>query len=402
MKMPHLSLEDQDCWHRYLPMVGILLFSQLVFILGTWVGWRMLPAAYPSVTVDDQKFGLFVSSHFRWDALHYITIARDGYRAPADQADGKLPAFFPLFPFCVRLISGVLGAKSIHAVAWVAILFNLLAGLGALILIYNLAVEAGLDSSSARWATLFMAIYPLAVFLAVPYTEALFLLLSAAFFLFVHKRKWIWAGITAGLLSATRVTGVLFAILLCLSFLFSHNKEDYSPKEVFRGIIALVLSLSGLVAFMAYLEITFSDPFAFLHSQSYWKRGVELPFVTLWRGITYAFHPSWTKFFDQYLINTLHTAFIVLFIVVAIASFRRWHWLYQVYGWLLFSVALISPLQGSATMQSTARYMLVFFPLCFTLAEWGKRAWVRKIIFAVWIFMFAFMAALYGRGFFIG
>jgi hypothetical protein len=46
--------------------------------------------------------------------------------------------------------------------------------------------------------------------------------------------------------------------------------------------------------------------------------------------------------------------------------------------------------------------MLVFFPVTFTLAEWGKKVWVRMMIFAVWVGGYLFLAALYGRGYFIG
>jgi Gpi18-like mannosyltransferase len=395
-------LSIQSAWHRYRGVVGIFFFSQFLFVLGVGIGWKMLPAAYASVSADDQEFGLLVSSHFRWDALHYITLARDGYRSPLDQGIFKLPAFFPLFPLGVKLSTVVLGVRSLFGFAWTAITLDLLFCLGAFLIIYNLGVKAGLDSSTALRSILFLAICPFALFLVVPYTEALFLFLSSGFFWFVFKQKWISAGITAGLLSATRLNGILFSILLVLEFCHSAKENGFTLKNWLRFIPAFVFSILGLVFYMVYLQATYSDPFAFLHAQSNWNRDVQIPFVTLWRGLAYAFDPGRTEFLDQYLINTLHTIFIVFFITVMLASRHRWNWLYQVYGWLLLTISLISPLQGSATMQSTARYMMVFFPIHFTLADWGRTAWVRTTIYSVFLLLYLFLSAFYGRGFFVG
>jgi Gpi18-like mannosyltransferase len=389
-------------WLHYRGVLVIFIFSQIVFILSVWIGARTIPPAYPAVTNDDQEFGLFVSSHFRWDALNYLTIAMDGYHVPVDQGNGKLPAFFPLYPLIIRLVANFLGLSSVLAYAWVMIVLNMIFSLGAFICIYNLAEMAGLDSTTFFQAILYQAIFPLAVFLIIPYTEALFLFLSALFFLLIFSRKWISAGVIAGLLSATRIPGLIFSFLLILKFILYVKKNGVSKKEGFHGIIAGAFSVSGLALYILYLQVTFSDPLAFIHAQSYWKRDLLFPFVTLWRGVVYALFPSRSPFMDEYLINTVHTILVVLFVVVMIASFRRWNWLYQVYAWLLFSISLISPLQGSSTMSGTARYMMVLFPVYFSVASWAKAAWQRMLIFAIWLFLFSLMAALLGRGWQVG
>jgi Gpi18-like mannosyltransferase len=402
MKFVKVRSRIQFFWLRFRPVVGIFVFSQIVFVISVWLGWRILPAAYPSVSADDQEFGLFVSSHFRWDAVHYLTIAREGYQASLDQVIDKSAAFFPLFPLSIKLTARLFGYSSIRAFAWVMIVMNNLICLGAFILIYNLAEEAGLDPPTARRAVLYLAIFPFAIFLAVPYTEALFLLLSAAFFLLLFKKKWVCAGVLAGLLSDTRLPGILFSILLITKFFFSAKNNAITIKESIRGVIAVVLSLSGLALYIVYLQVSFGDPYLFLRAHPHWNTILQFPFLTLWRGLVYVFSPSRTEFLDQYLINTLHTIFVVLFIVVMFASLRRWNWLYQLYAWLLFAVSLSFPLQGSATMEATGRYMMVIFPVYFTLAEWGKKAWMRMTIFAVWLLLYSLLSALYGRGYFIG
>ncbi len=169
---------------------------------------------------------LTFSCHFAsWDAEHYLFIADHGYEAGAGRC-----AFYPLFPFTIRLCSRALGCNSTVVGLILSNLFSLCS-----FLLFFCIVERRFGHSIATTALLLLVSFPGSLFFQFTYSESLFFLLLM---LLVSglQRHGIWLPLAAAfLLPLTRAVGVFCLVPLCyglLSTLGNLFKKRLSPKDV--------------------------------------------------------------------------------------------------------------------------------------------------------------------------
>src|SRR5437763_8334046 len=181
-------------------IIWLFVATRLILVMVTYVGYILLTAPkYSSNPVD--IVGILASWN-HWDAANYVRIAQFGYQTPYDVA------FFPLFPLLIAAFAHVLGSWSYLLVG--TIISNA-ALLGALFVIYQLAVEAGGEQVAQRTA-LYLCIFPTAFYFFAPYNESLFLLLITGSFLAMRRQRWAVAGILGLLAALTRSAGVMLAV----------------------------------------------------------------------------------------------------------------------------------------------------------------------------------------------
>ncbi|WP_224049781.1 hypothetical protein [Arthrobacter sp. NicSoilB4] len=155
-----------------------------------------------------------------WDARWYGEALQNGYPEvlPTDGAghvQENAWAFYALFPFLGRAVAGLTGMHP----AFTLTLIAMLAGLGAALVIYRLFRHKA-SHRTALWATVFVATFPVSPVLQVPYAESLNLLLLAAALLLVVERRYLWAMPVVVLMCLSRPTGVPFAAMVGLLFLY--------------------------------------------------------------------------------------------------------------------------------------------------------------------------------------
>ncbi len=131
----------------------------------------------------------------RWDSDWYLTIAQDGYWSAMPTA------FFPLYPLLVHI-------PIVLANGHVLVTGLLISNLAALAAFIGLALltagEVGFDVAPTA-VRLFVA-YPLAFFLAAPYSESLFVALAVFSLLCARRGHWLWSAVCAFLASLTHLT----------------------------------------------------------------------------------------------------------------------------------------------------------------------------------------------------
>src|SRR5947209_1074568 len=127
----------------------------------------------------------------RWDAPHYLDIARAGY--VAEGLEARWIVFYPLYPWLVRACAFVLQDELVSAF-FVSAVASLAAGL----LLYRLA-ELDEQDTTARASVFFMFVFPTSYFLHIGYTESLFITLSVGAFLAARVRRWWLAGLLGAL-----------------------------------------------------------------------------------------------------------------------------------------------------------------------------------------------------------
>src|SRR5919106_410556 len=128
----------------------------------------------------------------RWDAPHYLDIARMGY--VAEGVEARWIVFFPLYPWLVRA-AALLLRDELLAAFFVSGVASVAAGL----LLYRLARADGEPEEVARASVFYLLVFPTAYFLHIGYNESLFLALVLGAFLAARARCWWAAGLLGGL-----------------------------------------------------------------------------------------------------------------------------------------------------------------------------------------------------------
>ena len=294
----------------------------------------------------------------RWDAVHYLDVAVQGYQ-------GTDMAFFPLYPTLIRVLGWLVGN---HLIA--GLLISNTSFFFGLLFLYKL-LEHEYDRSVARRAIFYISIFPSAVFFSAVYTESLFFMLTVASFYYMRAHRWWLAGAIGFFAAMTRVEGVLLSIPFAIEW-YSQYKETMKA-----GIVDLVggaLIPLGLACYMFYLWVLRADPLYFSHVQIHWNRHFAPP----WVSIINAIDKIVTSTAGQTIADqSLEIAFTALMIAVLIIGWRRLRPSYIAY----MALSILVPMSTSSLM-SMPRFALVLFPMFAILARWGERSWVNNVILA--------------------
>lgn len=355
----------------------------------TWVATRL---AFAGILAGSHLLAAFTHrtvSLDRWDTRWYIEVAAHGYAlAPS-------PNFFPLLPLLEsgigRLLAG--GADPSRADL-------LAAGLGvsavsSLVAFCALAalVELEADARTAASAVRLLAAYPLAMFLAVAYSDAPFLAAALLFFLGVRTRRWgvaAVAGIAAGLL---RPLGPLLglALLAELAVEFAMRRVD---RATLKGrLFASAGPLVGTGLYATYLWWRFGDPLRFVHTQSrYWHHVTTWPWQTFAVMVERMVHPG--------VMISLDFGLLLAAAVLAVVAFMRAR---PAYGFLMAGVViavLSSPMPADKdAIQSAGRYLFAAFPVFWMAARWVVgRPWLEFSLLAAGFPLQATLAVLFVLG----
>jgi Mannosyltransferase (PIG-V) len=322
----------------------------------------------PSVTRD---LGWITDVWARWDSVFFLRIAQHGY----DKASGAAAAFYPLYPGAV----GLLGRAFFGHYLLAGIAISLVASLGAFLLLHRLAEER-LGAEGARRAVLYLALAPMALFLQAVYSEALYLLLAVASFVLAERRRWLPAGVVAGLAILTRLAGV--ALLPALALLAWRSPDRR------RALASLAAAPALFAAYPLYLWQRLGDPWAFAHAQDQWHRHLSPagPLGGVWDGLRAGWagieqlasgshtHAYWSAVavadsdpFHVAAVNLENLVFLTLYLVLTVLAWRRFG---APYG-LFCAVSLAIPLSVPSSrwpLLSIPRFGIVLFPLFLALA----------------------------------
>ena len=346
------------------PIRDILwLFSgtRVVLVMVTYFAYILLTAPkYSSTPVD--TVALF-SSWNHWDAANYVRIAQFGYnQLPYDLA------FFPFFPLLIAAIAYPLGGGWSYLL--VGTLISNAALLGALFVIYQLAVDIGGDQV-ARRTLLYLCIFPTAFYFFAAYNESFLILLTAGSFLAMRRQKWWLAGVLGLLASLTRSAGLLLVIPYIIELWISRASITATRQNLVLRVLPLLLIPVGTLLYCIYCWHITGNPIAFASVQSHWGRHSTWP----WGGIVQAFIDLfWNQPFGSF--NEAHIILDLTatlgFIVLAIVGWRKLRLSYSIWVAILLFYYLLSPgLAKTDVLLSNQRFVLEMFPAFITLAILG-------------------------------
>jgi hypothetical protein len=343
-------------WSR----AGVWLTAIFAYL---WFEPKPPPLKRPWDQPELHDVGYAIDIWARWDTQWFVRIAEHGYDVAREA-----PAFFPLYPALMGALGRVFGGH--YVVAGVAV--SLAAAFVAFLLLYRLAEEQ-LGPDGARRAVLYLAVFPMSLFLQAAYSESLFLALAIGAFVLAERGRFGSAGIACGLALLTRSAGIaLLPALVLLAW----------PSRA--ALARLAVAPLMFVAYPLLLWAWVGDPWAWLDAQErIWHRDLSAagPLGGIWDALT-KWHPSGTEVQHAAMVNLESLAFLVLFVALTVVAWRR---LGAPYG-LFAALSLVLPLSVPSErwpLLSLPRFGLVVFPFFLALAVLGERPRVHNAIVGI-------------------
>jgi hypothetical protein len=372
------------------PATEIFLWSRAAIWALAIFSWLMFePNRHPRAGAWDAPWihdiGKIVDVWARWDSVWLVRIAEHGYASAAQTA-----AFYPLYPGLVGALGRALGGHFVLA----GVIVSLAAAWGSFKLLQELA-ERHLGADGARRSVLYLAVFPMSLFLQAVYSESLYLMLTLAAFVLVERGRFAWAGAAGGLALLTRPSAA--ALLPCLA-IFAWRSRD--RVRAFAGLALMPLLF---VVYPIVLWIQVDDPFAFLHDEldPLWARHLSPfgPLGGIWDGLVAGYwgvvqlasgsnaHQYWTHAHDttplrMAALNLEQLAFLALFVWLTVVAWRRFGTPYGLFCALSLAIPLSVPSERWPLL-SIPRFGLAVFPFFLALAWIGGRPRVHTAIVAV-------------------
>lgn len=358
--------DDSDAWRRarIVALVTYLL-SRLCVIAGAAgvstaqvVSQRMIDPTEP--TPNTATGGIFDVLN-SWDGQWYYRIVRDGYPrlVPQDVSFHILEAraaFFPLYPFTVRYLDRILPGGDVFA----ALTMNAVLGFVAVLLVGVIARRL-FGTEIAGRSMVLMALFPGSFVLSFAYSEALMFVLVALCLLALMRERWLWAGLAAALVSASRPNGVAICFACAVaSYVAIRRSRDW------RSLVAPALSPIGWVVFQVLLSRhTGEDGVWFRVQREAWDEGISFGMKAM-RAIGEAIvHPL----SSPANLLTLVTVFAMAIMVWA-ATKRR-----LPPPMIAYCVVILALMLLPSTVTARPRFLYTAFPLLISVAAWWRPSW---------------------------
>src|SRR5918998_2075976 len=361
MRSPAASLAGTLSAAPWRQAAGVLAVTLVVFLAVGYAGAWFLARGRGPLDVG------FLDVWARWDALHFFAVAEHGYTGPG--AEPHATAFFPGFPLALRAgtwlgLSPVAAGLAICAAA----------SLVALAFLYRLA-ERDVGPGGGRRAVLYLALFPTAVFLVAPYSEALFLAGAISAFYFARGGRWTLVGPAAAVAMSARAAGAFLLFGLALEFL---RGRDFSTRRLRDALGALLLGTLPLVAYSVYLAGATGDPFRFITDQKLgWRRELTDPaqaFLSTWGTWSSPDYPS--NWIFAWRLEIVAAVVGVAIVAWALAK-REW-------GYAGYCGATMAALLASTGYFSIPRMLLSLFPaVVFLASSTARHPWRHELLVAV-------------------
>lgn len=390
---PTTDAPPRTFWGR---LTSALDRDEWLALLALWAGSRLallLLATVLAGFIPNVAAASALSRFSQWDGGWYASIAEEGYQLRAPDQQSNL-AFFPLYPILGRVASLLFLGDA----RWGLWLVANLSFLVALIYLYRLG-KLEFDAASGQRATLYLALFPFAIFFAALYSEALFVALATATFFYARQRRWPLAIALGALLPVTRILGLAILPALAWEWWQSHTPAERRSRHAL-----LLLGLGVPFAlWMLFLWWRFDDPLAFSTLvQRTWDRRTTLPWGTIAIGLELLGRLPWERYITAVAWLDMLAVGLVLGMIPLI--WRRLGASYGLFTLLLLLLATMTtldPAKGLPTA-SIGRYLMTAFPAFLVLGKLGERRWLHYPLICLFALLLGPVALYFFAGIWVG
>jgi hypothetical protein len=360
--------------------LSIAARQELLWIAVIYLGARilLLLAAYVQ-----SRFGHspFQNELANWDGFWYRELANKGYPTHVSYAQTTL-GFFPLFPLTIWPVEHVIGlVMPNHLILAATLAGALISGVGgfiATVLVHRLA-EGWWDRETARRATILFVLFPGSVVFSMVYSEGLLIPLAAGCIYALQRRRWLLAGVLAGFGTAVQPVGLVLVPVCLISAAVEIRRCGWRTREARRSLVAPLLSVTGMGAFMLFLWRWTGTPFANYIAQHHgWSEKTSL--LSLVHLTTKLAGQVTFSHFNQPTINLNLVVGLIgavlLTVMLVLVWFRRRELSIEALVW----TAAISFLAlTSSEVPPNPRMLITAFPALVTVARYANGKWFRVI-----------------------
>ncbi len=314
----------------------------------------------------------------QWDFHHFWGIALYGYGGEPTGVPNE--AFFPALPGLLAM-GAELGIRHVL----VGLIVSFAAGTVAAVALARLGdLEGG--AGTGRFAVIMWAFAPVAVFLAAPYTESLFLGLAIPAWLSARRGRWALAGLLAAGGCTVRVSGVFLAVALGVHWLTSRDRR-------WTDLPWLLVPAIPLTGWTLYLRATTGDWLAWLHAQAEeWHRDFTPPWETFANTWDAAFGGTQTPEFAWMFRGEIIAMIIGVALTITLLMWRRW----GEATWIGLQVVAFGT---SFWYFSVPRATLLWWPLWIILGVVAaRRRWVLWVYLSLSVPLMSVWAAAFLTG----
>jgi hypothetical protein len=386
-----------------------------------WLGWLLPIGAYlvlllVLVVVACESFSTASSSHVRtpppfagssvlsglarYDGGWYRLIARWGYRFHAPGRESPV-AFFPGYPLGMRSLGAIVGDQAIAGM-----LLTATSGLGSAVAFWRWC-RARMAARGAATALLLLLVYPYAYYLyGLIYADATFLLVTLLAFWAVERDRPLAAAVLGAVATFTRPVGIAVVVGLVVRTLERRGALARPgwlgvPTRLRRGSLRwrdglVVLSATGLAAYMWFLWHRFGDPLLFSEVERYWGHTPE-PRTWLKADLVGYVTRHGETFYVRNMLIQGALAIGALLLVPRIG--RRFGWGYAAYVLVVVGI----PAVATNNFQGLGRYMLAAFPVVALVGEaLSRRALpARAVLLGASALALVWMMSGFARGLYL-
>jgi 4-amino-4-deoxy-L-arabinose transferase-like glycosyltransferase len=355
---PDDRVVDESSWTRAV-VVGLTVYlvSRLCVVAGTAVRAAQVTVDARADGEPDPGAGSVISGVLTsWDGRWYLEIVRGGYpdaippNITYEQLEARA-AFFPLYPWIVRIVDAVLPGGDTFA----ALFVNFVLGAISVVLVGLLARRLYSVNVAARSMTLY-AIFPGSAILSFAYAEALLIVLAAACLIFLLDERWLLAGLAAALATASRPNGiaVVAACVVASALAIRRSRQWWS-------LVAVLLAPIGFVFFQWFVDRSAGERGAWFRVQrEAWSEGTSFGATAVTNTL---------QFFTSPLSSPTDALTALTMMALVAMTFCAWRvrlpWILVAYAAVVVALMLIPE-----TVTARPRFLFTAFPLFIAVAAW--------------------------------
>lgn len=374
--------------------VGLWAVTRVLYAFLTVASLLFAPPAQASYGRTVTFHGL-VHAWNHWDVIFYTWVALHAY------SYRYTVVFPPLYPLLTAAVTALIGHT--HVVL-AALLVSNIGTLGACIALALLVQHEVGDALVSRQSVRVLLSYPLAFFLAVPYTEGMFIAFAALALLSARRGWWYRAALCAWLATETRISGVALVLPLVVEYgrqtvwwrsaswrrawwhqvramahPWRYVLRSVLPFAAVLGAVPLALGIQAIISQLSAAH----DPLGFIHAEHRWGHVFLWPWQSIGviaSGLLHA--PAGS--YDQARALLDVAPILICSGVTLLAAWRRWlPASFGLYTAALVLLSILAPIPAVSydPAVSAGRYLLCALPVTLLLAKWSiYRPWLDTLL----------------------
>lgn len=342
--------------YAFLAFLFLRIFSSIVLLIGII---QPNPVAPYSEISQEILFNLesknfftryFLAPWYRWDTTHYLEIVDFGY-----EFDIVNTVWPPMYPFLVKLVN-ILIKPSFLAAIVISNLFSIL----AFVLLFLYTKEI-LDEKTAYRTLGYLIIFPTAFYFIAGYSESLFLAFSVLVFLFLRRKKWLYAGLVSTLATLTRVQGLLLIIPIGIELIIELI-ETRNLNNFFLHSLSCLFAPFAYGIYSLYVYFCFNAPWPWETLSIYWEQHFGFPWEGIIAGVSIILGKEIYIDVTPTLVKVLNIV-LPLFSVYLLIRIRKKISISLLIYSLTMLLVIMGKIDDNNALVSTIRYIITIFPI---------------------------------------